>query len=124
LPARDFSRELLERIPELLELVVVPPCGWTDLGTPARLERFLAPSPRPPVRTPATARRTGRADLTHLEAVRRGETPRPREGGGVRGRRLLPGAHGVLVAPEEERALAAQSLGRRVPEAPQGRERA
>lgn len=40
LPSRDFSRELLERCTDDLSVVPVPPCGWSDLGTPARLIRF------------------------------------------------------------------------------------
>jgi mannose-1-phosphate guanylyltransferase len=40
LPSRDFSRELLERCTDDLAVVPVPPCGWSDLGTPARLIRF------------------------------------------------------------------------------------
>lgn len=39
LPALDFSRALLQGAERRLALVVVPPCGWTDLGTPARLLR-------------------------------------------------------------------------------------
>jgi mannose-1-phosphate guanylyltransferase len=41
LPSKDFSKELLQRLAPRLAVVVVPPCGWSDLGTPARLERFL-----------------------------------------------------------------------------------
>jgi mannose-1-phosphate guanylyltransferase len=40
LPSLDFSRELLERCTDDLAVVPVPPCGWSDLGTPARLVRF------------------------------------------------------------------------------------
>jgi mannose-1-phosphate guanylyltransferase len=40
LPSRDFSKELLERCTDHLVVVPVPPCGWSDLGTPARLTRF------------------------------------------------------------------------------------
>jgi mannose-1-phosphate guanylyltransferase len=40
LPSRDFSKELLERCTDHLAVVPVPPCGWSDLGTPARLVRF------------------------------------------------------------------------------------
>ncbi len=41
LPTNDFSRELLERVADRLDVVVAPPCGWSDLGTPARLRTFL-----------------------------------------------------------------------------------
>jgi mannose-1-phosphate guanylyltransferase len=45
LPGCDFSRDILER--EAARLAVVParPCGWTDIGTPARLSRVLVRHP-------------------------------------------------------------------------------
>jgi mannose-1-phosphate guanylyltransferase len=33
----DFSREILERRTAHLRVIRVPPCGWTDLGTPHRV---------------------------------------------------------------------------------------
>lgn len=42
LPPTDFSRRVLERIPQRLGVVAVPPCGWSDLGTPERIARVLA----------------------------------------------------------------------------------
>jgi len=41
LPTHDFSRDLLQREASRLRLIAVPPCGWTDLGTPARLAAWL-----------------------------------------------------------------------------------
>jgi mannose-1-phosphate guanylyltransferase len=41
LPTLDFSRDLLEGQESMLRVVVVPPCGWTDLGTPRRLAEVL-----------------------------------------------------------------------------------
>ena len=41
LPTVDFSRDILERVPDWLWVAPTEPCGWTDLGTPDRLERFL-----------------------------------------------------------------------------------
>jgi mannose-1-phosphate guanylyltransferase len=38
----DFSRDVLERATRFLKVVRSAPCGWSDLGTPARLQRFLA----------------------------------------------------------------------------------
>jgi mannose-1-phosphate guanylyltransferase len=35
--AVDFSREILERQAAHLRVIRVPPCGWTDLGTPHRV---------------------------------------------------------------------------------------
>jgi mannose-1-phosphate guanylyltransferase len=40
LPALDFSRDLLERCADRLRILVAPPCGWTDLGTPARIDAW------------------------------------------------------------------------------------
>jgi len=40
LPSADFSRDVLERMPHALRVRVVPPCGWSDLGTPDRISRW------------------------------------------------------------------------------------
>ena len=37
LPTLDFSRDILQRSPELLRVMTVPACGWSDLGTPRRV---------------------------------------------------------------------------------------
>jgi mannose-1-phosphate guanylyltransferase len=42
LEARDFSRDVLQANERALQLGIVPPCGWTDLGTPARVAACLA----------------------------------------------------------------------------------
>lgn len=55
LPALDFSRHLLQGAERRLAVVTVPPCGWTDLGTPERLARFAA-SRRPSVAAAASGR--------------------------------------------------------------------
>ncbi len=41
LPEYDFCRDVLQRDPGRLRLVAVPSCGWTDLGSPARLASWL-----------------------------------------------------------------------------------
>ncbi|MEW6338793.1 MAG: sugar phosphate nucleotidyltransferase [Acidobacteriota bacterium] len=41
LPSLDFSRVILERAGESLRVVPVPPCGWTDLGTPERVSACI-----------------------------------------------------------------------------------
>jgi mannose-1-phosphate guanylyltransferase len=41
LPSCDFSRQVLEPQTPRLSVVAAPPCGWTDVGTPARLMMFL-----------------------------------------------------------------------------------
>jgi len=40
LPSMDLSRDVLQRSTTFLSVVRVPPCGWSDLGTPERLLRF------------------------------------------------------------------------------------
>ena len=37
LPVWDFSRDLMQGSEERLSLLRVPPCGWSDLGTPERV---------------------------------------------------------------------------------------
>jgi len=41
LAPKDFSRDLLEGSEEHLRVLEVPPCGWTDLGTPNRVAECL-----------------------------------------------------------------------------------
>jgi mannose-1-phosphate guanylyltransferase len=42
LPSADFSRDVLERVRSRLLVMRVPACGWTDLGTPARVAEWWA----------------------------------------------------------------------------------
>lgn len=37
----DFSHDVLEHVPEWLDVLPVESCGWTDLGTPQRLNEWL-----------------------------------------------------------------------------------
>jgi hypothetical protein len=37
IPRLDFSKDVLEPAEKDLWVYRVPPCGWTDLGTPARI---------------------------------------------------------------------------------------
>jgi len=41
LPSADLARDVLERAAKCLAVFSLPDCGWADLGTPGRLERFL-----------------------------------------------------------------------------------
>ncbi|HEY4369031.1 MAG TPA: hypothetical protein VGN07_17490 [Steroidobacteraceae bacterium] len=41
LPIIDFSRDLLEPQAQQWRVLEVPPCGWSDLGTPARVADTL-----------------------------------------------------------------------------------
>jgi mannose-1-phosphate guanylyltransferase len=68
LSVSDFSRDVLERCPGRLALVPVPDCGWSDLGTPARIQAFLGRRRRP-------RRGNGRAPRS---VVRPARTTRPR----------------------------------------------
>jgi mannose-1-phosphate guanylyltransferase len=54
-PTADFSRDVLQGREAMLRVLPVPNCGWTDLGTPPRIELTLqrleelrvGPIPRP-----------------------------------------------------------------------------
>jgi hypothetical protein len=39
LPSVDFSRAILQEAGEHMRVLTVPPCGWTDVGTPAGVAR-------------------------------------------------------------------------------------
>ena len=41
LPFVDFCRDIVQAASIRLRVLAVPPCGWTDLGTPSRLEQWL-----------------------------------------------------------------------------------
>src|SRR5678815_2008034 len=41
LPELDFSRDLLEGRADDLCVMRVPPCGWSDLGTPRRVGEIV-----------------------------------------------------------------------------------
>lgn len=45
LPALDFSRDLLVGNETILRVLPVPPCGWSDLGTPYRVGETLRKLP-------------------------------------------------------------------------------
>lgn len=45
LPSTDFSRDVLQRMPDHLHVLTAPACGWTDLGTPERVARCLGSLP-------------------------------------------------------------------------------
>jgi len=47
LPAIDFSRDILCGEESNLSVLPVPPCGWSDLGTPKRVAEVLYKAPRP-----------------------------------------------------------------------------
>jgi mannose-1-phosphate guanylyltransferase len=45
LPALDFSRDIVQPMPERLRVMAVPKCGWSDLGTPRRVAQALEVRP-------------------------------------------------------------------------------
>jgi mannose-1-phosphate guanylyltransferase len=53
LPFMDLSRDVLQRATRFLSVVRVPPCGWSDLGTPERLQQYLGRAPHDPPLTPS-----------------------------------------------------------------------
>ena len=66
LPSCDFSRDLLQPSAKAITVLPIGRCGWTDLGTPSRIQAFLqstvsdeTPSstshPRPGPRRPEVA---------------------------------------------------------------------
>ena len=52
LPSMDLSRDVLQRATAYLSVVRVAPCGWSDLGTMERLQRFLDHLPWRPEQQP------------------------------------------------------------------------
>ena len=42
IPSADFSSDVLERSIHGVSVLPVPECGWSDLGTPARIQMFLS----------------------------------------------------------------------------------
>ncbi len=42
LPTVDFSSQVLQESDQTVHVLPVPPCGWTDLGTPERVAECLA----------------------------------------------------------------------------------
>lgn len=58
LPDLDFSRDLLEGRETALRVLPVPPCGWSDLGTPHRVGETVR-------KLPGERVRGSRADLSN-----------------------------------------------------------
>ena len=82
LDTHDFSRELLQGSEANLHIEIVPPCGWTDLGTPARVEACLASVRQEPDLLLAASAPGARATFDLALAMRRKrvvrqETPAP-----------------------------------------------
>ncbi|MGD8439664.1 MAG: sugar phosphate nucleotidyltransferase [Holophagae bacterium] len=74
LPSVDFSRAILQDAGWNMSVVPVPPCGWTDVGTPEGVARCIASGPtRPRVSSgPATATSRPPVDLAEVLVEGRG----------------------------------------------------
>ena len=72
LPTLDFSRDLLEGQEDVLRALVVPDCGWSDLGTPRRVAETLTRFPDPPQSRPFIR---GRAYLSLSQQQSAGGSP-------------------------------------------------
>lgn len=76
LPELDFSRDLLEGRESALRVLRVPPCGWSDLGTPHRVGETLRRLPdRPTTTLAAQPRLQGYINLAVQHARFEGSTP-------------------------------------------------
>lgn len=51
LPMIDFSRDIVAGQESAFRVLAVPPCGWSDLGTPKRVEEAVRRGPQPAART-------------------------------------------------------------------------
>lgn len=74
MPDTDFSRDVLEQSLQYLSVAAVPPCGWSDLGTPRRVaETFTRYASTFRDRAAALVEQRGIVDLTaHLFPVQGG----------------------------------------------------
>jgi mannose-1-phosphate guanylyltransferase len=63
LPTVDFCSEILQSSAASLRVLVVPPCGWTDLGTPYRVNKWLQRTCSFPAVAPASRGKSRRATL-------------------------------------------------------------
>ena len=68
LPELDFSRDLLDGREASLCVLRVPPCGWSDLGTPHRVAETLRRLPRRPPIAAGAARPPGHINLAAQHA--------------------------------------------------------
>lgn len=68
LPILDFSRDIIAGQESAVRTLPVPPCGWSDLGTPKRVADALRRCPPPPV---APRLRAGVEHLSLAEQHRR-----------------------------------------------------
>ncbi len=75
LESRDFSRDVLQRQEQKLQVLRVPSCGWTDLGTPKRVEETIRNLTQ--MRSPTTTMHSAIGSLYLDLASSRRQTPLP-----------------------------------------------
>lgn len=68
LPNLDFSRDLLEGRESSLCVMPVPPCGWSDLGTPHRVGETVRRIAGEQTAEPTAANLAGRINLAARHA--------------------------------------------------------
>jgi len=73
LQVSDLSPDVLDRSTDSLRVLPVPPCGWSDLGTPERLARCTARLMRPEAALPTR----GVADRRAAASYRRNAPDSP-----------------------------------------------
>jgi mannose-1-phosphate guanylyltransferase len=77
LPSIDFSRDVLQEATERLRVSRAQPCGWSDLGTPSRVEEIVLGMGRKPPVARAPERYSGvPPDLSEVVRRRLRETGR------------------------------------------------
>jgi mannose-1-phosphate guanylyltransferase len=72
LPQVDFARAVLQEAGEVMRVVAVPPCGWTDVGTPDGVARCAVGEPAGAAGQSSS--RGGGPPLDLVEALRAAET--------------------------------------------------
>ncbi len=68
LPCVDFGRDVLQPASGSLRVLPVPPCGWTDLGTTQRVDRWLrrrVPRMSPPTESTVAVQNASAPGVVH-----------------------------------------------------------
>lgn len=69
-PKLDFSRDVLTPLADRLSMMPIPPCGWTDVGTPYRVARVLEERTRRRAReAPGVVSRLSVREVAHGEST-------------------------------------------------------
>ena len=76
LPSIDFSRDVLQEATDRLRISRAQPCGWSDLGTPGRVEEIVLKMSRPTSRAAALRQSGAPPDLSAVVRRRLSELAR------------------------------------------------